>query len=112
MPNRIRSFGGAVSQSFHWLFYFAITKATPSILSSMGKYGAFYFFAARCLVAWIYTFFMVPETSGRSLESMDVLFEGRWWEMRKNAHIGDGVDGKQVDEEEEKTGERKIETVG
>ena len=25
-PNRIRSFGGALSQCFHWMFYFAITK--------------------------------------------------------------------------------------
>lgn len=28
--NRIRSFGGALSQRFHWPFFFAITKAPPN----------------------------------------------------------------------------------
>ncbi|KAI1387021.1 general substrate transporter [Hypoxylon trugodes] len=85
-PNRIRSFGGALSQCFHWLFLFAITKATPALLSSMDKWGAFIFFAAWCLIALVYCFIMVPETSGRTLESMDRLFEHRWYEMRKYAY--------------------------
>ncbi|CAI6014278.1 unnamed protein product [Clonostachys chloroleuca] len=85
-PNRTRSFGGALSQCFHWLFLFAITKATPSILSSMKKWGAFVFFAAWCFIALVYCFIMVPETSGRSLESMNRLFEHRWYEMRKYAY--------------------------
>ncbi|KAF8858370.1 hypothetical protein BDZ45DRAFT_743408 [Acephala macrosclerotiorum] len=59
---------------------------------------------------WIYTFFMVLETSRRSLESMDALFEGYWWERRKNANVGDGAEGKQTNEDE-KTDERMIETV-
>ncbi|OAA59911.1 General substrate transporter [Niveomyces insectorum RCEF 264] len=42
---------------------------------AMDKWGAFYFFAAWCLVALIYVFIMVPETSGRSLESMNQLFD-------------------------------------
>ncbi|KAI0387226.1 general substrate transporter [Hypomontagnella monticulosa] len=85
-PNRIRSFGGALSQCFHWLFLFAITKATPALLSSMNKWGAFIFFATWCLIALVYCFIMVPETSGRTLESMDRLFEHRWYEMRKYAY--------------------------
>lgn len=42
-PNRIRSFGGAVSQPFHWFFYFAITKATPALLSGLHQWGALCF---------------------------------------------------------------------
>jgi sugar porter (SP) family MFS transporter len=82
-PNRIRSFGGALSQCFHWLFYFAITKATPSILSSMHVWGAFLFFLAWCLVAWLYTFFFVPETAGLSLEQMDRIFARPITQMRR-----------------------------
>lgn len=81
-PNKIRSFGGALSQCFHWLFYFAITKATPSILSSMDNWGAFLFFFAWCLVALIYTFFFVPETAGMSLEQMDRIFQQPMRKMR------------------------------
>ncbi|KAJ9657269.1 hypothetical protein H2198_004392 [Neophaeococcomyces mojaviensis] len=81
-PNRIRSFGGALSQGFHWLFYFAITKATPSILQSMNQWGAFLFFVAWCIVALLYTFFFVPETSGMSLEQMDLIFDQPFYKMR------------------------------
>ena len=81
-PNRIRSFGGALSQCFHWMFYFAITKATPSILSSMHNWGAFLFFLAWCLVALVYTFFFVPETAGMSLEQMDHIFKQPLTKMR------------------------------
>ena len=34
-PNQLRSFGAALGQTFHWWFFFGISKATPSILSSM-----------------------------------------------------------------------------
>ncbi|KAL4991880.1 general substrate transporter [Aspergillus falconensis] len=74
-PTRIRSFGGALSQCFHWLFYFAITKATPSLLASTDQWGAFVLFAAFCAVAFVYAFFFVPETSGLSLEEIDAIFE-------------------------------------
>ena len=92
-PNRIRSFGGALSQCFHWLFLFAITKATPSILTSMNRWGAFLFFATWCLLALAYAFIMVPETSGRTLESMDRLFEHPWYEMRIYAYENTSAPG-------------------
>ena len=112
-PNRIRSFGSSLSQGFHWFFYFALTKATPSILQSMGTYGAFFFFAAWCLVAWIYTFIMIPETSGRTLESMDKLFEFKWYEMRRNAYIDqDSAVAKVLEEDPEKNLDENIEFAG
>ncbi|KAF7631932.1 hypothetical protein AFLA_012779 [Aspergillus flavus NRRL3357] len=74
-PSRIRSFGGALSQCFHWLFYFAITKATPSLLTGLHTWGAFVLFAGFCIVALVYTFFLVPETSGLSLEEINKIFE-------------------------------------
>ncbi|KAH8586380.1 putative transporter [Bisporella sp. PMI_857] len=85
-PNRIRSFGGSLSQAWHWLFYFVIVKATPFILSSMRGWGAFIFFAAWCLIALVYTYILVPETSGLVLEHIDALFEGPWYLMRKKAN--------------------------
>lgn len=95
-PNRIRSFGGALSQGFHWLFYFAITKATPALLNSMNQWGAFVFFVAWCVIALAYAFIMVPETAGRALENIDTLFEHPWYMMRKFAYAKDPVDDKNV----------------
>ncbi|CAG7971398.1 unnamed protein product [Penicillium olsonii] len=74
-PNKIRSFGGALSQCFHWLFYFAITKATPALLSGLHQWGAFVLFIGFCVLALLYTFFMIPETAGMSLEEINRVFE-------------------------------------
>ncbi|VZH92206.1 unnamed protein product, partial [Fusarium fujikuroi] len=100
-PNSIRSFGSALSQTFHWLFYFGINRATPSILSSMHNWGAFIFFAGWCLVALIYVFFAVPETAGLPLEHIDALFECPWWQITSKAktlHVTT-ISGSVVDEE-------------
>ncbi|KAH7127446.1 general substrate transporter [Dactylonectria macrodidyma] len=78
-PNRIRSFGGAVSQTFHWLFIYAVKYSIPSLLKSTDNWGAFLFFAGWCFLALLYVFFMVPETSGLSVEEIDHLFKGPWF---------------------------------
>ncbi|GME41060.1 hypothetical protein diail_5798 [Neofusicoccum parvum] len=90
-PNRLRSFGGSLSQCFHWLFYFGITKATPSLLNSLNQWGAFVFFAVWCLVAIVYVFVMVPETAGRALENIDELFQHPWYLMRKYARAKEPI---------------------
>ncbi|KAH7014397.1 uncharacterized protein B0I36DRAFT_397968 [Microdochium trichocladiopsis] len=84
-PNHLRSFGSAISQCFHWLFYFGVNKGTPSMLTSMDNWGAFIFFAGWCFVAVVYIFLAVPETTGLSLESTNALFEGPWWEIHSKS---------------------------
>ncbi|KAK7207833.1 putative transporter [Myxozyma melibiosi] len=85
-PSRVRALGGALSQGFHWLFYFAITKATPGLFNGMNVWGTFIFWGTWCAISWVYGFFMVPETSGRSLESMNSLFQYKWYELRRHAY--------------------------
>ncbi|GMG01065.1 unnamed protein product [Aspergillus oryzae] len=38
-------------------------------------FGAYTFFAVFCLLAFVWTFFFVPETKGRTLEQMDHVFK-------------------------------------
>ncbi|KAH8174180.1 sugar transporter domain-containing protein [Sarocladium implicatum] len=82
-PNRIRSFAASFSQCFHWLFRYAIGFAVPSILESMHQWGAFVFFGGWCFVAFVYTFFFVPETSALEVEELSALFEGPWYNAYK-----------------------------
>lgn len=56
----------------------------PSILSSFHKWGAFLFFGAWCAVAILYTYFMVPEVAGLSVEEIDELFKGSWFNARRS----------------------------
>lgn len=78
-PNRLRSFGSALSQCFHWLFYYGMNFAMPDLLKTMDNWGAFIFFAGWCFIALLYVFFMVPEIAGLSMEEMDDIFKGSWF---------------------------------
>lgn len=46
---------------------------TPDMLETLG-WGTYIFFAAFCLLALVFTYFFVPETRGKSLEDMDMVF--------------------------------------
>lgn len=43
------------------------------MLSSI-SWGTYIFFAAFCLLAFAFTFFCIPETRGKTLEDMDLIF--------------------------------------
>lgn len=85
-PLRIRSINVAILMAVHWAMYFGCSKAMPSLLEATQRFGAFIFFLSICCVSLIYVFFAMPETSGRSLESMDKLFERPWYTVYKVAY--------------------------
>jgi len=57
-----------------------------SVLVAVNRYGAFALFASVCLISLVYVCFAMPETSGRSLESKDGLFERPWYTVHKVAY--------------------------
>lgn len=52
---------------------FIIGLVTPDMLDTIG-FGTYIFFAAFALIAFIFTWFLIPETKGKSLEEMDQVF--------------------------------------
>ncbi|ESU15385.1 hypothetical protein FGSG_08019 [Fusarium graminearum PH-1] len=85
-PIRIRSINVSILMAVHWAFYFACSRAMPSLLAATQRYGAFVFFMSIATCSLIYVYFAMPETSGRSLESMDKLFERPWYTVHKIAY--------------------------
>ncbi|KAK1536633.1 uncharacterized protein CCOS01_01953 [Colletotrichum costaricense] len=85
-PIRIRSLCVSVLMAFHWAFYFGCSRAMPSLLAATERYGAFIFFASICSVSLVYVYLAMPETSGRSLESMENLFNRPWYTVYKVAY--------------------------
>ncbi|RFA14925.1 MFS transporter [Subtercola boreus] len=71
-PNRIRGKALGIAAAAQWLTNFAVTETFPALsaFSLPFTYGMYAFFA---LLSFIFVFFAVPETKGRSLESMDDL---------------------------------------
>ncbi|KAK4495607.1 hypothetical protein PRZ48_012875 [Zasmidium cellare] len=74
-PNRVRSLGAALSQTFHWLFHFSMTYAVPSLLARTNNWGGFIFFAVWCVLALLYVYLMVPEVANLTMEEIDHIYQ-------------------------------------
>ncbi|KAJ5279752.1 hypothetical protein N7478_005124 [Penicillium angulare] len=72
-PN-MRSLAQACAAASNWLWNFLISRFTPQMFSAMG-YGVYFFFASLMLCSIVFVYFLIPETKGLPLESMDQLFE-------------------------------------
>lgn len=57
-----------------WALSFALTFAWPSQLDAMTSTGAFCWYSAWCFIGAIIVYFFVPETRGKSLEELDLVF--------------------------------------
>jgi len=58
---------------------------TPSLLSKTHNWGAFIFFAGWCFISLFYVYLMVPETAGLSVEEIDDVFKGPWFNAYKRS---------------------------
>ncbi|KAJ9150903.1 General substrate transporter [Pleurostoma richardsiae] len=72
-PNSKRAKGVALATCVNWLSNFTVGIATPPMLENIG-FGTYIFFAVFCGLAGIWAAFLVPETRGKTLEEVDLLF--------------------------------------
>ncbi|XP_028303634.1 solute carrier family 2 member 9, like 1 [Gouania willdenowi] len=56
----------AITGIFRWMAYGVVGFAFPFVISSFGSYS-FVLFACVCLLGCLYTFFILPETKGKTL---------------------------------------------
>ncbi|KAL1981233.1 hypothetical protein VTN96DRAFT_2946 [Rasamsonia emersonii] len=69
----IRSKAISITTSTTWMCNFIIGLVTPDMLAAI-TWGTYIFFAAFCLLALGFTYFCIPETRGKTLEDMDLIF--------------------------------------
>ncbi|KAI9317423.1 general substrate transporter [Dichotomocladium elegans] len=74
-PLRARAKAMSVTTSANWMCNFIIAQIVPPMLDNIG-YGTYVFFACFCALSFVFVYFFVPETKGRSLEEMDEIFGG------------------------------------
>lgn len=72
-PNSQRAKGVALATCVNWLANFTVGIATPPMIQDI-KFGTYIFFASFCLLAGLWAVFFVPETKGKTLEEIDLLF--------------------------------------
>ncbi|KAI7281909.1 putative quinate [Hortaea werneckii] len=74
---QVRSLGQASAAASNWFWNFIIARFTPQMFANMGPSGCgvYYFFASMMILSIIWVYFVMPETKGIPLESMNRLFE-------------------------------------
>lgn len=85
-PLRIRALATSLSMTLHFANQYGNSRAVPNMLLSTANggitpKGSFWFFAVVTIIGGIWVWFSVPETAGRTLESMDRLFELPWYKI-------------------------------
>lgn len=72
-PVEVRALGNAITTFTNWLVNLIFAQFSPIALTKIGfKY--FYVFFVFNVIAFLCFWFFYPETKGRTLEQMDVLF--------------------------------------
>ena len=77
-PLPIRSRGVALSTASNWLWNTIIAVITPYMVGPTRgnlKSSVFFVWGALCTFAFIYAYFLIPETKGLSLEQVDKMME-------------------------------------
>lgn len=85
-PLRIRALATSWAMTLHFANQYGSSRALPNMLlpptqGGISPKGTFWCFAAITVIGGIWVWLSVPETSGRSLESMDRLFELPWYKV-------------------------------
>ena len=102
-PLRIRAICSSITMTMHFLCQYAVNRALPEMLLDGGEgltpHGSFYFFGVMSVVGGVWVWLCVPEAAGRTLESIDQLFDLPWYKI--------GLYGKQFAEEYDREQEER-----
>jgi SP family xylose:H+ symportor-like MFS transporter len=70
-PNRIRGAAISVAVSALWIACFILTFMFPILKNGIGMDKTFWLYAAICFAGFVFVYFRVPETKGKSLEQIE-----------------------------------------
>ncbi|KAI9147578.1 Quinate permease [Paramyrothecium foliicola] len=83
-PLRIRAICSSITMAMHFVCQYGVNRALPNMLledHGLTPHGTFYFFGIMTVLGGLWVWLCVPEAAGRSLESIDKLFELPWYKI-------------------------------
>ncbi|KAK4634419.1 Quinate permease [Fulvia fulva] len=93
-PLRLRAIGGSIAMTIHYVNQYGNSKAVPEMFIGMTTGGTMMFFSCVTLIGGVWAWFFLPELSGKSLESVDAVFELPWYLIgRKGKDLTVGIGG-------------------
>lgn len=83
-PLRIRGRAMSVGTTVNWTGNLVVALSSLTLTRVMGKPGTFWLFGAVSIAAWLFAYFMVLETKGKTLEQI----EDHWRAGKKPLELG------------------------
>ncbi|CAL4929603.1 unnamed protein product [Urochloa decumbens] len=89
-PLRLRAQGCAMGTAMNRIMSGTITMSFISLYKAITLAGSFYLYSGIAAAGWVFMFFFLPETRGRSLEDTEQLFGGGdgQEDVREDGHDG------------------------
>jgi sugar porter (SP) family MFS transporter len=79
-PNRLRGTGASFAATANWTANLLISVTFLSLINLIGKPFTFWLYAILGIAAFIFAWFLVPETKGKHLEQIEAYWKnGRKW---------------------------------
>lgn len=75
-PTRIRGQAMSVASVTIWIFDLLVSVTFLSLIGAVGAKFSFWIYAAACVGAFVFAFWLVPETKGRTLEEIEASWSG------------------------------------
>ena len=69
------------------------SKAVPKMFLHLGNAGTMFFFSAVTFIGLVWVYFCLPELAGKSLESIDAIFELPWYMIGRKYKMVEGQGG-------------------
>lgn len=66
----LKGTASAVAVMINWLLVFFVTKTFPSMKESLGAAITFWIFAGIMIIATVFTLIFIPETKGKSTQTI------------------------------------------
>ncbi|GLT52250.1 hypothetical protein SLA2020_255980 [Shorea laevis] len=92
-PLRLRAQGASMGVAVNRVTSGVISMTFLSLYEAITIGGAFFLYAGIAMVSWVFFYTFLPETQGRALEDMEVLFEKFNWRESKRKKEVNGNDG-------------------
>lgn len=71
-PTKTRGIAMSLCVMVLWVGVMLISQFTPSLLTDIGPSFTFWLFMVNAIILWVFTYKMIPETKGKTLEEIEM----------------------------------------
>ena len=76
-PLRVRGIAEGTAAGVNWAFNFLVSITFLTLLEVLGPSLTFWVYALLAIASWLFSYYLVPETKGRTLEEIEHSFRHR-----------------------------------